>query len=63
MGKLREIGVTNAQWHATPPVATQTKVEDVGTPSNEVDSLMEDQGEVEEEEEGEVTESEGRWKR
>jgi hypothetical protein len=63
MGKLREIGVTNAQWHAAAPVAPQVKVEDASTPSNEVESLVENQGEVEEEEEGEITESEGRWKR
>lgn len=63
MGKLREIGFTNTQWRATAPVTPQTKVEDASTPSNEVESLMEiDQGEGEEEE-GEITESEGRWKR
>jgi len=64
MGKLREMGVSNGQWYTHKPRPTMEKKSETGAAvTGAVDPLEQKEFGEEEDEEGEIGESEGRWKR
>jgi len=58
------MGVSNGQWYTDKPrPTTETKIETGAAISDAVDPLEQKEFGEEEDEEGEIGESEGRWKR